>query len=142
MATATASSLTSNQIFDLIRTQAAIFPFPAPSLTVTVGTFDAATGKFTYAVNTYQEDFVDPKGKPVVLTGGHVDALNVANIFLEFKVKNRQGDFVASVSGTQPVRTSNSDSVVVPIGAAASVAFTLSCAARSSRARISWRSTI
>jgi hypothetical protein len=119
---------TSEQIFNSIRGEEANFPFPVSTKTFTVGTFDARTGRFTYAVRTQSEKFNDG-GKPTVLTGGIVDAVNVVDVTLRFKIRNAQGTVTASVAGVPPVR-SDSGTIDVPIGGASSVGFTLSAGAR------------
>src|SRR5215471_18854379 len=98
--------LTADQIFNVIRGQELNFPFPVASDTFTVGTFDASTGKFAYAIGTYKETFGGAGGKsaplrakpvgggdggegppkPKTLTGGRLDTLNVIDIVLRFKV--------------------------------------------------------
>jgi hypothetical protein len=130
MATA-AAQLTTNEIFNLIRGQEANFPFPVPQLTVTVGKFDAATGKFVYAVPTYTEEFENPlPGKPPkILTGGKINAIGAIEVFLRFDVKNRTGDVTVSIPGLPAVRSST-DSVTVSIGLAELTKFTISSGAR------------
>jgi hypothetical protein len=145
MATGKSSpKLTANQIFNVIRGQELNFPFPVASGKFTVGTLDASTGKFAYAIGTYKETFgglggksaplrAKPVGggggegppKPKTLTGGRLDTLNVIDIVLRFKVKNRKGDFSATVDGAPALQTSTDTSVDVPIGAATILSFTL-----------------
>src|SRR5215208_4078110 len=95
---------TADQIFNLIRGQEANFPFPVSKKTFTVGTFDANTGRFTYSVRTQTEKFNDG-GKPKVFTGGIVDAVNVVDVTLRFKIRNAQGAVTASVLGVPPVQS-------------------------------------
>ena len=119
---------TSNEIFNSIRGEEANFPFPVSRKTFTIGTFDARTGRFTYTVRTHRERFNDGD-KPKILTGGIVDAVNVIDVTLRFRIRNAQGTVTASVAGVPPVR-SDSGTVDVPIGGASSVRFTLSAGAR------------
>jgi len=130
MATAVAQ-LTANELFNLIRGEEANFPFPVPSLTVTVGTFDAATGKFVYAVPTYQEEFENPlPGKPPkVSTGGKINAIGAIEVILRFKVKNRTAPVTLSIPGLPAVQSAT-DSVSVSIGLAELLKFTISSGAR------------
>ncbi len=118
----------SDQIFNLIRGEEANFPFPVSRKTFTIGTFDAKTGKFTYAVRTRREEF-NEGGKPKILTGGIVDAINVIDVTLRFRFKNAQGTVAVRIAGLPPVR-SESGSVDVPIGGAPSIRFSLSSGAR------------
>ena len=130
MATA-AAQLTANEIFNLIRGQEANFPFPVPHLTVTVGTFDAATGRFVYAVPTYEEEFENPlPGKPPkTLEGGQINAIGAIEVLLQFKVRNRHGEVTVSIPGLPTVRAST-DSITVSIGLAELTKFTISSGAR------------
>lgn len=123
---AKATSVT-NEIFNLIRGQEANFPFPVKQRTVTVGTFDSATGKFAYSVPTYKEEIENPfPGKPpIIVIGGRVNAIGAIEVVLQFKVKNRSGDVTVAIPGRPVVRTAT-DAVDVSVGAAESVRFTIS----------------
>jgi hypothetical protein len=127
MATSAAAPSVSRQIFDLIRGRESNFPFPVKKRTVTVGTFDAATGKFSYAVPKYVEEVDLGNGKPPKkFTGGRTAVLNAVEVALQFKIKNRVAEAVVAIKGLAPVRTSTTDSITVSIGAAAHVMFTIS----------------
>lgn len=130
MATAVAQ-LTANELFNLIRGEEANFPFPVPSKTVTVGIFDAATGRFEYSVPTYEEEFENPlPGKPPkVFEGGKINAIGAIEVILRFQIKNRSGQVTLSIPGLPAVRTST-DSVTVSVGTVGSVKFTISSGAR------------
>lgn len=134
----------SDEIFNAIQGQQVNFPFPVRRHTYTVGTFNAATGKFHYAVPIYHEKFDDPPREggghrplrpPKTLTGGHIDSVNVWDVVLRFNVDHQQGDFVAEVEDVPAVSTANS-SVEVPIGAANELSFTLSCAGKTFRSEL------
>ncbi|MBL8241868.1 MAG: hypothetical protein JNM66_30870 [Bryobacterales bacterium] len=130
MATSAPAVSVSREIFDLIRGRESNFPFPVKKRTVTVGTFDAATGKFSYAVSKYTEEVDLGNGKPPKkLTGGRTAVLNAVEVALQFKFKNRTGEVVLAIRGKAPLRTS-SDSITVSIGAADQVLFTISSGAR------------
>lgn len=125
----TANALSvSQEIFNLIRGQENNFPFPVKKATVTVGTFDAATGKFSYSVPTYTEEIIVPGGKPpkVILKGGKVTAINAIEVILRFTLKNRTGEVKLAIPGLPVIRTSTASSITVSVGAAASLLFTLS----------------
>jgi hypothetical protein len=136
MAKAAPAPSVSNEIFNLIRGQEANFPFPAKKKTVTVGTFDAATGRFSYSVPTYKETFGGEPGDPgplkppKTLRGGQINAINAIEVILRFKLKNRTGDVAITIPGLPPVHTSTSDAVEVSVGAAESVEFTISSGSR------------
>ena len=117
----------SQEIFNLIRGQENNFPFPVKKATVTVGTFDAATGKFTYSVPTYTEEIIVPGGKPpkVILKGGKVTAINAIEVILRFTLKNRTGEVKLAIPGLPVIRTATASSITVSVGAAASLLFTL-----------------
>ncbi len=131
-----ASSLT-NEIFNLIRGQESNFPLPVKRRTVTVGSFNAATGRFKYAVPTFKDEFaglpleeVDGTpgpgtGKPPkILTGGRVSAIGAVEVFLRFEVKNRIGDVTLAIPSLPLVRRA-ADAVTVSVGAGDSVSFTI-----------------
>lgn len=128
-----------NEIFNLIRGQESNFPFPVKRKTVTVGTFDAATGRFVYAVPTFEDEFsaqpledIDEApshpgtGKPPkILRGGRVEAIGAVEVILRFKVVNRVGDVTLFIPGL-PVVRSATDAVTVSVGAGESVIFSIS----------------
>ena len=115
-----------NEIFDLIRGQEANFPFPVKKRTVTVGTFDAATGRFEYAVPTYEKEHENPlPGKPpIVMEGGRVNAIGAIEVILRFIIQNRKGEVTVAIPGLPTVRAA-SDAISVSIGAAGSPKFTI-----------------
>jgi hypothetical protein len=130
-------SSVANEIFNLIRGQESNFPFPVKRRTVTVGTFNAATGKFKYAVPTFEDEFsmapledVDGKGgpgtgkPPKILKGGRVNAIGAVEVILRFEVENRIGDVPLSIPYVAFVRC-GADAVVVSVGAGESVKFTI-----------------
>jgi hypothetical protein len=128
-------------VYNAIKAQEANFPIPKTAATYVVGTLDALTGRFTYAVPTYSETETDPgplepggplkpAPHPITLVGGRITALNVENVTLQFNVKNRQGkDFVLSVPGFPDVHAAPSqDSVTLNVGSASGIEqFTLTC---------------
>jgi len=125
------SSSISTQIFNTIQGQEAAFPLPVARKTFTVGTFDASTGKFGYAVPTYMEKFTGPPDgggppKPRISIGGQLNAQNVIDVVLRFNVTHRQGAFTATVAGAPAVSTTTANSVDVQIGAATNASFSLS----------------
>jgi len=115
-----------NEIFNLIRGQEANFPFPVKKRTVTIGTFDAATGRFSYAVPTFEEEFENPlPGKPPkVVEGGRVNAIGAIEVILRFAIKNRKGEVSVAIPGLPTVRAAT-DAILVSIGAAESTKFTI-----------------
>ena len=136
------SSLT--DVYNAIKAQEANFPIPKTTATYVVGTLDALTGRFTYAVPTYSETDTDtgplepggplkPLPHPITLVGGRITALNVQNVILQFNVKNRQArDFVLSVPGFPDAHAAqNQDFVTLNVGSASGIdAFTLTCGKR------------
>lgn len=122
-------------IYDTIKAQEAHFPIPTPSATITVGTFNAVSGDFQYAVPTYSKIVVTPADphpggnlKPTreTIVGGDVHAVNVYGLRLRFNVTGRQGSFSVYVPGTPAVQAA-ANSVEVDVGTANSVTFTLAC---------------
>src|SRR5262245_39123243 len=121
-------------IYDTIKAQEANFPLPTPSATVTVGSFNAGTGDFHYAVPVYQETVATHPGPEVgnghpereQFSGAEVGALNVFSVQSRFPVTGRQGPLVVSVPGHGPVNVS-ANSVDIDVGTASSVTFSLSC---------------
>ncbi len=77
MASPISAASKADQIFNVIRRQEVRFPFPVQRHTYTVGTFNAATGRFSYSVTTYSE-LLEEGTKPRRLTGGRIDAVNVS----------------------------------------------------------------
>ncbi len=116
------------------------FPIPTPTQSVNVGTFNAATGKFTglkteiivpenggFNGGTGGIGTIDgPGGKPINIGGGgggprkpirieastSVDAINVE---LVFNVTNRSGSFRVTANGLSGI-TSNSNTVRINVG--------------------------
>ena len=134
-----ASPIDVSQLYNAIKAQEPNFPVPQPTATIAVGTFNAQTREFKYAVKTYTERVGDPatqnptKGGPLkpqieTLTGGQALAVNVFDLKLRFDVTGQKGTFTVNVpghkSGTAPQGQS---SVVVDVGAATEVNFTLIC---------------
>lgn len=130
-------SSVANQLFNLIRGQESNFPFPVKKRTVTVGSFNAATGSFTYAVRTIEKEVGAPiddiddgpggpgTGKPPkIRTGGTVDATGAIEVILRFTIKNRSGEVTLSIPGL-PVVRSAADAISVSVGVAQSVNFTI-----------------
>ncbi|HEV2763547.1 MAG TPA: carboxypeptidase-like regulatory domain-containing protein [Pyrinomonadaceae bacterium] len=130
MSKASPTKLNANDVFNLIRGQEVNFPFPVKKRTVTVGTFDAATGRFAYSVPTFTEEFEPPDGAGPVkpqkpLKGGVVNAIGAIEVALRFRIKNRKGDAAVSIPGLPVVRAA-ADTLTVSVGAAESVEFTVS----------------
>ena len=123
--------------YDTIKAQEANFPLPQPSGTVTVGSLNATTGVFQYAVPTYSKIVVTQptlgqggSTKPTreTIIGGDVHAVNIFDLKLQFNVTNRQGDFSISVNGQAAVHAAaNQNFVVVDVGTANSLSFSLTC---------------
>ena len=105
-----------DQIFNTIKAQEANFPLPNTSKVFIVGTFDANTGIFNYAIPIYRQAVTDAGLKPIILTGGAVNSENVVTIILQFDVVNRQGVFTAAVSGIAPVQTQTANSLQINVG--------------------------
>ncbi|MBI2686937.1 MAG: hypothetical protein HYX27_11530 [Acidobacteria bacterium] len=131
MASSVVASSKSDEIFSLIRGQEANFPFPVKKKTVTIGTFDCASGAFTYSVPTFKEQVGGDDGgpgplkPPKTIIGGKVNAINAIEVILRFKLKNRTGEVSLSVLGLPVVRTSTGTTISISVGAAESVNFTL-----------------
>jgi hypothetical protein len=121
--------------YDTIKAQEVNFPIPQPTGTITVGTLNAATGKFQYAVPTYTQITSDPpvlgqggstKPTKVTLTGGNVQAVNIFDLKLQFNVTNRHGGFSVTMAGQAPVQApANQNFVVVDVGTVNSIGFSL-----------------
>lgn len=121
--------------YDTIKAQEVNFPIPQPTGTITVGTFNATTGKFQYAVPTYtqitSEQPVLGQGgstKPtkITLTGGNVQAVNIFDLKLRFNVTNWQGGFSVTMAGQAAVHSAaNQNFVVVDAGTVNSIGFSL-----------------
>lgn len=96
MASPSPGSSLVNQIYAAIKAQEINFPLPQPQPQLTVGTFNASNGSFSYAVPTYQQivPILFPDEKPpvryVTHTGGNVPAINaIPPISLRFNIINR-----------------------------------------------------
>ena len=121
-------------IYDTIKAQEANFPLPQPSATITVGTFNAVSGDFDYAVPVYHETVVTPASRELgttkptqeQFTGGEVIAVNALAVKLRFRVTGRQGVFSVSVQGHGTVSAS-ANTVDVDVGTAGSVTFSVRC---------------
>jgi hypothetical protein len=121
-------------LYDTVKAQEANFPLPQPSATITVGTLNALSGAFHYAVPVYHHTVVTHPssgtggGRPdqEEITGGSITAVNALGVKLRFVVTGRQGAFAVSVQGRPTVRA-NANSVEVDVGQASSVTFALSC---------------
>lgn len=123
-------------IYDTIKAQEVDFPLPQPSETITVGTFNAVSGGFEYAVPVYERAVYTqpthetgdlPHPERETFRGGEVDAINAFSVKLRFEVTGRQGGlFSVYVSGRAAVHAA-SDSVEIDVGAASSVSFSLEC---------------
>src|SRR4051812_10755767 len=126
--------------FDTIKAQEANFPLPQPIGTITVGTFNAATEDFQYAVPQYSKNIVSPAspahGGPLKPThetvhGGDVTAINIFDLKLRFNVTNRSGDFSVSAAGQTVHAPAGQNWVQIDVGSATSLAFTLTCGSSS-----------
>jgi hypothetical protein len=122
-------------LYDTIKAQEANFPLPQPTATITVGTLNALSGVFHYAVPVYHQIVVTQpqpstgggtKPEQEELTGGSITAVNAFGVKLRFVVTGRQGAFAVAVQG-HPTVQANADSVEVDVGQVSSVTFTLSC---------------
>ena len=118
---------TAQQAYDAIKKLEAnnTFPLPAPNKTVHVGNFDAATGKFKYAIKTVTitETEKSATGKPVILksTAGEIKLANVVNLRLQFSVTNPKGTFTVAVAGIEVSAAAGGRSVTVDVGLSQSV---------------------
>jgi hypothetical protein len=121
-------------IYDTIKAQEANFPLPQPTAIVTVGTLNATTGMFQYAVPLYWQTITtqpqagggSTKPERERLSGGSVTAVNAFGVTLRFKVTGRQGAFSATVQG-HPTVTATADTLDVDIAQASTASFTLAC---------------
>ncbi len=118
---------TAQQAYDAIKKLEAnnTFPLPAPNKTVHVGNFDAATGKFKYAIKTVTitETEKSSTGKPVILksTAGEIKLANVVNLRLQFSVTNSKGTFTVAVAGIEASAAAGGRSVTVDVGLSQSI---------------------
>lgn len=127
----------SNALYNTIKAQEVNFPLPTPAATTKVGTFDAATGQFTYADGwqTTRQVSSNPggaqQGQPTsTITIGvevHVDAVRVNLIF---EVINSQGDLTVDIPGLPKFETTQT-SLTVDIGTASAVPFRVSSGSKS-----------
>lgn len=139
MASPGTTPMSVTDVYNAIKAQEANFPIPRPSATFTVGTFNALTGTFTYAVPAYSEsnDTYDPdiQGGPLKPSpslksiGGLITAMNIVNVQLRFNITNRQGrDFVLSVPGFADVHApAGQNFVTLDVGPVGGADFTLTC---------------
>jgi hypothetical protein len=109
-------------------------PIPEPRGTVLVGTLDAASGAFDWGdrVSIRRErERVGPgdtgreAGRGTVVEVQHVVSLNVVNVDLAFAVQNRQTDAEVTVNGSTTSIPAGERQVVVPVGRADLVDFTI-----------------
>jgi hypothetical protein len=122
--------------YDTIKAQEAHFPLPQPTASITVGTFNATTGAFQYAVPTHSQVIVIPPdpthGGPLKAThqtveGGAVTAINVIDLKLRFNITNRSGDFSVSAAGQTVHAPTGQNWVEIDPGTATSLQFALTC---------------
>jgi len=103
-------------------------PLPEPAVTKLVGTFHAATGKFSFSVPTVVEtttETVEVGGKPVIVKQTHtVGKVNVAfavDLSLKFIVQNPTGPIWVRVGGTSVSAAPGQNSVTADVGNMVSV---------------------
>jgi len=95
----------SSALYNTIKAQEASFAIPSATVAVNVGTFDAATGKFTYAAgwNTDETEGADVGSvdKPTLkkIAVWRVMSVDAVNVTLRFEVSNSQGNFVVNIPG-------------------------------------------
>jgi hypothetical protein len=126
--------------YDTIKAQEVNFPLPQPTGTILVGTLDGATGNFTYAVPTTKETITippDPSGhgstKPTkeIVTAGHVSAVNMFSLRLQFNVVHANGALSVTIPGKPKVQGgAGQTSVSIDPGNATSLTFTVQCGAQ------------
>jgi len=111
-----------NSVYSTFQGLSAKFPIPKPSATVKVGTWNAATNLFTYAVPSYHKTIGEESGglkpHPIMHTGREVTVINVYNLYLSFEVVNGQGNLQVSIPGLPTVTapSSNPNSVAINVG--------------------------
>src|SRR5947209_6146477 len=90
-----AETLTPLQAYDKIKLEESNFPLPQPRAEVNVGTFDAATARFT-GLTTETETFTDSRNKPVTITTPPVAFVNAVAVTLRFAAKNGPAMFTVT----------------------------------------------
>jgi hypothetical protein len=113
---------TPQQAYDVIKNleSQSKFPIPIPTATINIGTFDAATNTFAFAVPTAMDNYtipsrMGPNGKPtgpmtINIQVGVVQ-VNAADLILTFTVKNPNHNFRVQMAqfsqtiSTDPVAT-------------------------------------
>ncbi|MFB6367340.1 hypothetical protein ACFCP7_25485 [Paenibacillus elgii] len=114
--------------YEILKSIEGIFPIPTPQVLVDVGTFDAATGKFTWGdrIETKTEIIVtDVQPHKVIRVTHHLLQINAVSVVLRFVVLNRQGDFVVIANNQSITAPANSNFVTINIGKDTDAVFTL-----------------
>jgi hypothetical protein len=86
------ASLTLDESYQRVKRIESVFPFPTNSKTVTIGTFDAATGQFTLAPGVKRltlSDFPPDLGHPIEHSLLDV-GVNAVDVVLRFNLSNNQ----------------------------------------------------
>jgi hypothetical protein len=128
--------------YNCVKSLEEVFPIPTPTEQVEVGTFNAATGKFTGLVSVFQRTCFDgpisikPKCFNVKLPP-RVKA-NAVQLYLHFIVINDQGDSDVTVDGiTYPVPV-GFNSLIVNVKKSGGVSWKIRSGERSYSDSLSW----
>jgi hypothetical protein len=108
-----------------------VFPIPTPEATVNVGTLDAVTGEFVFSdsidhrrVTERIDGLPHPESVTFIESFAPVGSIKVS---LQFGVINRQGAFEVIANDEKVVAAPDQDSIVINVGKAESVNFTVRC---------------
>src|SRR5262249_20674316 len=115
------------QTYARIRQIESMFPIPAPSATVDVGTFDATAGTFAFdrKVKSITEQVgTTPDGRAIYKTA-HVVAVDAVNVTLRFRVTSSQGDVSVDVDGQVSSASPGQNVVTADIADAPNARFTI-----------------
>lgn len=123
--------LLAGAVYDQLKAVEAIFPLPASTVEVDMGTFNAATGTFSGVVSTYHYE-VDPETrKPYRVRDFPTVQLTGINARLRFSVINRGATFEVTVGSQTVSAAAGQSTIVVDVGKANVASWTVRSAGRS-----------
>lgn len=128
----TGASAASTDVYSAIKAQEANFPVPTPSATLSMGTFDVATGQFTGKVSTLvwtPPSELDPKPRQV--RQPPVETVNAVSVHLVFTAVNRPSGQGLQVTANNTGAFAFADTVTVDVGNASSVQWRVTVGSKS-----------
>ncbi len=133
-----ANEKTANEVYQDIKRLEEDFPIPTPYATVTIGTFNANTGKFTFAGGVEIKEFdpptvvegdIDPLKPQEGETLPHVK-VNAVNVGLTFRVTGAAEDFRVIAKGVTVTAYGGQTALTVDVGSATTLNWRVRAGAR------------